>query len=311
MLERKGTGQAPTREAPNQAKGDHRQMELETLIEAAKADDPQKFGELVQTHVQEQVVTATAALTQEKTKAQDAVSKMEAKRTEMADEYKPLQRLLRDREIDGAEALAKVLDGDGQAATPDPEEIRRLRTEVETHRTVAETQTAAAEAALKAQASAEKMATRSRSAADDTLFDLALTRTTTGLGLDKKPRPQPLPILYQPLKNHLRQFVEYRDVEVGGEVERQLFAVHNGTPIIGPAGTPATVADLVDMGLLGNPDAAKPWTRDIRDFFVSRGTGGNAQGRSGGANAGAGRVTPEMLAGAKTMREYEALRNEM
>ena len=286
-------------------------MELQELMDAANGSDLQAFGEAVQNHVQERVVTATAELAKDKTAAEAAVVKMEAKRDQFMDEVKPVQKLMRDRNIADAEALTDILDGKTQAGQADPEEITQLRTEVETFKNQAETATGAAEIAVKAREVAEEVAKVAATTADDRYFDLLLTKTTSGKDADGNLRPQPIGVLYGPLKQHLRQFIEFRDVDINGKKVRQPTAIFNGTPIIGPSGNPASVDDLVDMGLAGKEDPARPWTKSLRDFFRSNGTGGNAQGRSGQTNAGAGRVTPEMLGAAKSVAEFEALRKEM
>lgn len=280
-------------------------MEIEKLIEAAKADDNSAFGALLQTHVQEAVAVATEPLVAGKKSAEDSVGKLETNRDKLLGELKPFQTFLKDRELDGLDALSSALEGETKLKV-DPEEIRDLKKRLamaSTNFDTAQTELTEARTASKqaTELAAERLAER-----DDIEFRRLVDLATIGNYGDGTAKPSILKNLRPYAHSHFRQFFSFEEVpDKFGELVRSPVAKHGDMPIMGADG-PASVSDVVRMGAAGGD---KPWQKGARDFFVSNGSGGDAHNLAGRKGVAASPDQLAALASTKSIAAYAKQRN--
>ncbi len=293
-------------------------MVIEKLTQLVAEDKRQEFGELLGTHVQETVASATETLRLAKEAAEESVGKLETNRDKLLGEYKPWEDLIRSRNIEGEnpwDQVGELLDGKRDAPKADPKEIQDLQRKAALAEQATDTAKESLKTAITAQETAEGLASQHLAARDDAALDMALWAATTGNDDDGNPKPRIIAPLYKYAKDHFSQFFEFEDVPdlANGGTVRKMVARHAGVPIVGRGGAPnANMGDLVAYAVEGKGD--KPWTTpDGREFFVSTGTGRSSHQHTPGQSPEGGAVTPAMLkaAAASSLSEYEKLRDTL
>lgn len=250
-------------------------MDIPELLKLANEEGgEQAFGEALQAHTQDAVTAAVEKIATEKAVLATSVGKLEAKNKEMADEWKPVQKVLKDQSIGFAEAdlpaLAERLKGKpGGEPTDDVKALaRELAGPIAAEATVEYTDRISA---LEAEGTEKDAAVAAAVAhADSRHLQLLVREAEIG-----KDRPQLVPAFRQHfIDDKIVPFVHFDETESNGKT-RRIPSVRDGDVPIMRGTRQATVTDLVDLAYEGKGD--KEYNTGTRDYFASAGTGTGAR----------------------------------